>query len=200
MIRKFEEFSSVNKNKANQFLITLPQWEKIQDYKEWCHTKLPPRLYTAICAEKHENGGNHHHIVMHTKTKISKSQLLSRFQTLFPEDYGRIDVKNIRKDTISHVIDYINKEDAECWTEGEIPKGGRPKKRTEITYVAPWIQQKSHSEMADEIRESDIRKMDFKMKWNEFAIWVSETFGKTVDKKSHNDFNWFREYHGSIFE
>lgn len=180
MLSVFKEYSTTNKNKVNQFLITLPQWDQITDYKLWADTNLPPHQYLAICQETHENGGNHHHIVIHTTTKLTKPQLISRFTKLFPDKWKKIHITNIRKDTITHCVDYLKKEDPNVWTHGEIPKGGRPVKKTTLEYIARppyvdiWSSNYTPGEMQHEEKWRDRH-------WEEYKKWQKDTLNIEYD-------------------
>lgn len=185
-------YTSDSKNKANQFLITLPRWTRISDYKYWVDQNLPPHSFVAICAEAHEDGGNHHHIVLHSKTPVTKLQLLSRFLKLFPEDYKRIDVRHIRRDTINHCLDYIRKEDPDVWTSGEIPKGGRPKKIPEIDYAVTAL-----NDMVFDSKDRNWKRLQSILTerenkyWEIFEKWALDTCCTKVDRAIRSHVEWF---------
>ena len=99
-----------NRNKIKQWFLTYPQW--INETKLVVRDKLLSSYnidYYKICKETHEDGKPHFHAVIRMRESISKSQILSKFRTLYPNDYKRIDVKPVR--SIKHSLQYLSKED-----------------------------------------------------------------------------------------
>lgn len=195
----FEKFSSDNnKNPGRQFLITLPTWEKVSDYKLWIDKNLPPHLYVAMCAETHKDGKNHHHIVIHTKSEISKSNLLTRFKKIFPNDYARIDVRKIRKDTINHCIDYLDKEDPHTWKHGEIPKGGRPSKNSmpREPMFRPQPNWSLTAKETEDLKDKDyMNKLHRSVEWAKFNAFMIDTQGRQANYKDNGDQSYFESFY-----
>lgn len=98
-----------NRNPVKQWFITYPQW--LEDKNTVLETLLKnfESTYYKVCRETHEDGNFHYHIVLKLLRPQTKSQLLSKFKNMYPNNNKRIDVKPVR--SIKHAIKYCSKED-----------------------------------------------------------------------------------------
>lgn len=123
------------RNPVKQWEITFPQVGELAA-KSTFHECWPPSTYSICCEEEHADGGMHLHLGIIFKKGISKSKLLEWAVDKFPADYKRIHVSGIR--SMSHWIDYCNKEDPNSHVCGQIRGAERCTLRDRIKKLAEW--------------------------------------------------------------
>lgn len=93
-----------------RWFITYPTWpETPKDTLLSDLTKLGPATQYCIARETHKDGQTHYHAMIIYKDGVTKQQLLRHHETVYPEDYKRVDIHTVK--SVKGSIHYLQKED-----------------------------------------------------------------------------------------
>lgn len=120
--------TSANRNPMNWCFLTFPQSQQVskEAFLE-SMTPLGPFTFSCVARETHEDGSPHLHALVRFVNALSKSKVLKYFKETYPDDYKRIDVGRIkRQSTPYHAYVYLTKEDPEPLISGDPPVHSDP--------------------------------------------------------------------------
>lgn len=120
--------TSANRNPMNWCFLTFPQSQQVS--KEMfleSMTPLGPFTFTCVARETHEDGSPHLHALVRFVNALSKSKVIKFFKETYPDDYKRIDVGRIKRQSSPyHAYVYLTKEDPEPLICGDPPVHNDP--------------------------------------------------------------------------
>ena len=106
-----------HRHKVEQWGITFPKSQGIADKATFAST-FPPRKYSVVCEEVHEDGSPHLHAALKLRQGITHSTMINWVKKRFPNDWKRIKCEGIKNWDQWH--DYCHKEDPDTITEGTL--------------------------------------------------------------------------------
>lgn len=120
--------TSANRNPMNWCFLTFPQSQQVtKDMFLESMSPLGPFTFTCVARETHEDGSPHLHALVRFVDAKSKSKVLRFFRQRYPDDYQRIDVGRIKRQSSPyHAYVYLTKEDPEPLICGEPPVNSDP--------------------------------------------------------------------------
>lgn len=152
---------SVNRNPLQWCFLTFPQCGTVtkSDFRN-IMDPLGPYDFECYAQETHEDGNFHLHALVKFTNKITKSKILNHIKKTYPDDYKRIDVGRIVKNSSPwHAHQYILKEDPSPLHYGTAPERNDPN-RTRFAKLARDLGFESIEALSQHVEERRRRISD----------------------------------------